>query len=122
MHSSSAIGWRSVEVVWELFDTPTYIYLLCFGQYCECKRAGRSTVPVCTEVTSVLSFRTVQTDSRGQRVPNSIGNGGPFPEVNQPGLEVDHSHSSQGVIKSECGCNSTSIVDKGQLYLHLCKR
>jgi len=25
MHSRSAIGWRSVEVVWELFDTPTYL-------------------------------------------------------------------------------------------------
>jgi hypothetical protein len=90
-----------------------YIYLLCFNRYCEYKGAGRSTVLVFTEVTSVLSFRTVQTLSRVQLVPNLIGNGGSFPEVKQPGREVDHSHSSSGMVKSECGCNSTSTLEKG---------
>ena len=26
-HARNAIGWRSVQPVWELFDTPTYIYI-----------------------------------------------------------------------------------------------
>ena len=48
--------------------------------------------------------------------------GGYYPEVKQTECEVDHSPSSSGVVKSECGGNATSTVDNGQLYLHLCKR
>jgi hypothetical protein len=72
-----------------------------FRIYRDCKLAGRSKVPVSTQVTSVLFFRTVQTGSRVHPVPNLIGSVGSFLEARQPEREVEHSHSYSGLVKSE---------------------